>query len=319
MAQIKIRKKATHWGEGVTLFSIMRNEEHILPYFFEYYKEIGVNNFVIYNDSSTDRTEEILASHKNCTILASEHKFGDTLGITHNHIPFRFGPFLKTQIPMKISPTGWVLVVDADEFLILPPQYQSITSLLGYLDDIAQPYLSASLVDFYPEILSTRNSNPSSNPFHTSTYFDIGPYFEWDENKIEPRQLSKGIRARLLRMLAKDYPNLVIDVYGNNQGYLARTWKIPLLKNGQGVHLLDDHVINIHPNSNLKGALAHFKFTENLDQKITYALATNSYFGNSMEYHFLEKILQKYNSISLIDENSRLFTGSQSLVDSFLM
>jgi len=45
---------------GIFLFSTMRNEALRLPYFLEYYRALGVDQFFIVDNGSTDGTAELL-------------------------------------------------------------------------------------------------------------------------------------------------------------------------------------------------------------------------------------------------------------------
>jgi hypothetical protein len=111
----------------------------------------------------------------------------------------------------------------------------------------------------------------------------------------------------------------VREIYGKDKGTLARTWKVPLIKNGQGVFLVDDHSLNIIPGLHIKSALAHFKFCPNLDTKIELALLTMAYFNNSMEYRFLRAAIELFDHVSLLSPESRIYTGAESLVHEQLM
>jgi len=46
----------------VILFSCLKNEEKRIPYFLDYYRELGVKNFFIIDNDSIDNSGEILKS-----------------------------------------------------------------------------------------------------------------------------------------------------------------------------------------------------------------------------------------------------------------
>ncbi len=97
--------------------------------------------------------------------------------------------------------------------------------------------------------------------------------------------------------------------------YPGMLWKVPLIKNGQGIHRIGDHEINIPPNTNLTAALAHFKFYPGLDSKISHATKSHQYVHSSREYWFLNAAIKHFGNKTLISEETRTYTGPQSLVD----
>lgn len=315
---IKIAKEAIEKSDGVTVFLIVKNEEYILPHFFKHYESMGVGNFIIYDDKSTDRTLEILRARKDCTILTSDNNYGDHCGLNNDGVPNRFGTLIKDIFPKKMVPDGWVLTVDADELLVLPKGFDNINSLTQSLEDIKQFYLAAPMVDFYPATLNERNFDPEINPFKGALYFDRGPLFDWSEEKEKPKQLFKGVRYRLREMLDKAHSSEVSKIYGNKYSGFARTWKVPLLKNGMGINYISNHEINCKPNLDLMGTIAHFKFCPNLDSKIQYALESAAYYNGSIEYKFLDAAIKLLGHIPLLSEESVKYENVDSFVSAGL-
>ena len=73
--ELKISKKGAHDKAGVWLFSMVRNEEYFLPHFLLHYKELGISNFLFYDDHSVDGTMDILSQDGSCTVVTSDHRF----------------------------------------------------------------------------------------------------------------------------------------------------------------------------------------------------------------------------------------------------
>ena len=89
----------------VHVYSIMWNEEFMLPHFLKHYSKYADRIFII-NDHSTDKTVEIAKAHPKVTLLDYEH---------HGLVEKEFSEtFVKLA---KRYPSDWAICVDADEFI----------------------------------------------------------------------------------------------------------------------------------------------------------------------------------------------------------
>lgn len=315
--KFKVEKTSTPLPGPFSVFLVVKNESYLIPHFLTHYRKLGARSFVIFDDKSDDGTYEFLSKQEDCLIITSDCSFGTVIGAHQNGVPLRFGPWLKLVLPQKFAPNDWVIVVDADEFLILPKGFLSIQELCFTLEERSQFYLTAPMVDFYPAKLKDRNFDRKLTPFEGAPFFDAGPLFDWSTG-ITPKQLPSGVRYRLLERLASEYPKIIFEIYQSRQINLAKTWKVPFLKNGNGVNRQNDHEIDVQPETTLMGTLAHFKFSPDLDYKITWALESNSYYKSSMEYRFLQAALQHLDDESLICESTRTYENVDSLVSANL-
>src|SRR5206468_6015764 len=84
---IRIIKKSVLSRHGVGLFSIIRDEIYFLPKFFEYYRQLGVNDFLIYDDRSADGSTEFLVSQPDCTVLSGPYTYDSAFGVTPFGLP----------------------------------------------------------------------------------------------------------------------------------------------------------------------------------------------------------------------------------------
>jgi hypothetical protein len=85
---------------------------------------------------------------------------------------------------------------------------------------------------------------------------------------------------------------------------MAKCWKVPLLRHGQGVTRQGDHEISVPPATNCDVALAHFKFLERFERKIAAAVDDAQYFGQSVEYRLLEAAIAMAGNRSLLGPES---------------
>jgi hypothetical protein len=304
---------------GPAVFAIVKDENYFLPFFFDYYRSLGVELFLIYDDRSGPATVDYLMTQADCAILRSGSAFGDTFGEDEFGVPRRLPHILKERVPETFLPGRWVLTVDADEFLVLPSGCQDLPEFIGSLERIGQLYATAPMIDFYGETLDHRNYPRNLDPFAGSPYFDVGPYYYWT-GAVWPFRLSGGIRLRLLRMLCEQHIDRIAGIFGAPLPALGKTWKVPLLKHGWGVVRRGDHEVSVAPRAtDLSPALAHFKFYPELDAKIDNALREKQYYAGSVEYTFLKAAIELFGGDNLVGPETRRFDGPQSLEQAGLL
>jgi hypothetical protein len=309
---LTIVKAAPTPANGVILFVVLKDEDYILPFFFDYYRALGIVLFVVYDDRSGADTVDFLMAQADCVVLRSDRAFGDSFGIDAGGQPRRLSAVLKESVPESLFQRRWVLTIDADEFLVLPSGFTDLAELIDALDRIEQPYVTAPMVDFYGETLDHRNYDPRLGPFSGNPYFDAGPYYYWI-GTLSPVPFVGGIRHRLLRMLCQRHPDRVAAIYGALMPGPAKSWKIPLLKHGCGIVRIADHEISLAPRAELSAAIAHFKFCPDLDAKIERALDGKQYFNGSSEYALLKTAIELMGQETLIAPETRRFEGPRSL------
>ncbi len=95
----------------IDVYSNMRNEEAILPYWLRHYETFADRIFV-WDDASTDKTHEILAQHPKVTILPVE-KHG-------NYDAYWVTSLFPQYEKYSSGVSDWVMIADADEFIYSP-------------------------------------------------------------------------------------------------------------------------------------------------------------------------------------------------------
>tara|TARA_B100000989_G_C19503700_1_gene455472 strand:+ start:840 stop:1802 length:963 start_codon:yes stop_codon:yes gene_type:complete len=311
-AQIKLIKKGQVAKDALPLFTIVKNEEYLLPYFFGHYRDLGVGHFVVYDDDSEDGSREFLEAQKDCTIIGSQHLFGEMVMSPDGILPFN--DVIKNSIHELFFPTSWSLYADCDEFLIIPDSFPDLHSFIDNLEKEDQLQVFGPMVDFYPEKLSDRNYKHEISPFVGCPYFDKGPVFEWDQKALRAQTVS-GVRLRLKKKFAQQFP---AQMSALNAGVLfnGSSVKTPLIKNGVGVLRRGAHYTNLAPCFRNQVVIAHFKFVPGFDQKLEIALRDKQYYGGSIEYKFLAKIIQHFGSSCICDQNSVRFESFYDFISS---
>lgn len=119
---LKVLHKSTFLNNQISLFLIVKDEIYFMPHFFDHYRKLGVKNFLVYDDGSTDGTLEYLTTQNDCMVVRSEEfSFGDVIGKRWNGQPKRFCSLLRESLPQRFFPNDWVITVDADEFMCISP------------------------------------------------------------------------------------------------------------------------------------------------------------------------------------------------------
>lgn len=96
----------------VHIFSIVWNEEYMLPYFLRHYETFADRIFII-NDHSTDRTAEIAKANPKVVMLDFEYKRG------LNEDDFS-NCFVGSYKKYSRGVADWVMCVDSDEIIYNP-------------------------------------------------------------------------------------------------------------------------------------------------------------------------------------------------------
>lgn len=118
------------------MFSIFRDEMYFAPAFFAHYRAMGVEQFLIFDDKSTDGTSAFLDAQPDCIRITSDLRYGDEIVVkeAEGTRKRRAGIYFKGAIPQVLMPGRFVTYVDADEFLILPPGVTRLDEITARLD-----------------------------------------------------------------------------------------------------------------------------------------------------------------------------------------
>lgn len=250
----------------------MRNEKIRLPFFLRYYRNLGVNHFLIVDNDSTDGTREYLAAQPDVSVWTTKASYKSA----------RFGMDWITRLQRRFCHGHWTLTVDVDEFLIYPfCETRPLKALTDWLDASAIRSFSAMLLDMYPKgPIDAQPYREGQDPFEIATYFDSGNYSVSRNWRFGNLWIQGGPRARLF------FTNRPKDAPALN--------KVPLVKwqreyaYESSTHMLLPRGLNLvfdeWGGEKASGCLLHAKFLDTLTIKAEEEMARGEHYAGSREY-----------------------------------
>ena len=296
----------------VAVFGIVRNERYLLPHFLEHYRRLGVRDFWLHDDMSDDGTFEYLLAQPDCGVTRSNLRFGDMFDDKV------FGHRVKTIIPRKLLMGRWVATLDADEFMLLPPGFDTLAQLAGAMERNGLAVARALMMDFFPETLrSLRTAPMEASPFELNPYFDPWKVLVWPDQMPNVTKISvtDGVRPRMLKELLRR------GAFGENmKGYrYANLNKSPLAFWSADMHSLGAHRMSVLPSDKLQLVLAHFKFYPGHEARTEEAVREGVHWNGASEYHLLQAANELLMDWPLQGPVTQRFTGKDMLVKAGLL
>ncbi len=254
------------------LFSTQRNEKIRLPYFLDYYRDQGINHFLIVDNDSTDGSAEYLAEQPDVSVWTSSASYKRS----------RFGVDWLNWLQMKHAHGHWCLTVDPDEFLIYPfCDTRPLRALTDWLDASSIKSFSAMLLDMYPKgRLDAHPYSQGQNPIEIAGWFDSGNYSMSRNRKFGNLWIQGGPRARVF------FPDQPENAPALN--------KVPLVKwNKKYAYVSSTHMLlprglnqvyDEWGGEKASGVLLHAKFLDTFTSKAAEELSRGQHYSASVEY-----------------------------------
>ena len=256
----------------ILLFSTQRNEGVRLPYFLQYYRNLGVNHFLIVDNDSDDQSLAYLAGQSDVSVWHT----------TASYKRARFGVDWLNWLQRKYGHGHWTLVVDPDEFLIYPfCDSRPLRVLTDWLDASSIKSFAAMLIDMYPKgPLNDAPYKAGQNPLEIAPWFDPGNYSIKKNARFGNLWIQGGPRMRVF------FPDAPEKAPALN--------KIPLVKWDRrycyvsSTHMLLPRGLNLvydeWGGEKASGALLHTKFLDTFAAKAQEELQRKQHYAASVEY-----------------------------------
>jgi glycosyltransferase involved in cell wall biosynthesis len=259
-------------AKDIIAFSTLRNERVRLPYFLKYYRNMGINHFVIVDNGSDDGSLEYLREQPDVSLFQTDHSYKRA----------RFGVDWLNWLQSKYAHGHWCLVVDPDEFLIYPfCDTRPISALTDWLDASSIKSFGAMLLDMYPKgPLDAQPYRTGQNPMEIASWFDSGNYMIAKNHRFGNLWIQGGPRARAF--------------FSDNPERAPALNKIPLVKWDRdytfvsSTHNLLPRGLNLvydeWGGEKASGVLLHAKFLDTFAAKSAEELERGQHYAASHEY-----------------------------------
>lgn len=269
----------------ILVFSTLRNEAIRLPYFLDYYRNLGVNHFLIVDNGSTDGGKEYLEQQTDVSLWST----------TASYRRSEFGVNWLNWLQLRYGQDHWCLVVDPDEFFVFPfCDTRPISALTDWLDACETRSFGAMLIDLYPkESLQSQPYQSGQNPLEIAQWFDSGNYIFEKNHEYRNLWIQGGPRLRTF--------------FADNPWRAPALNKTPLIKwHWRYAYVSSTHMVlprglnatyDEHGGEKASGALLHTKFLDTFAQKAAEESKRNQHYANSKEYKTYQEKLTELESL----------------------
>lgn len=175
--------------DDILLFCVFRNEDVRLPYFLSYYRDLGINHFIMVDNGSTDAGADFIAAQEDVSLWSTDAAYSGS----------RYGMDWLTYLQGKYAGGHWTLTVDVDEFFVYPfCDTRPIRALADWLDASRVRSFGAMLLDMYPKgPVGSSAYLRGEDPFKTACWFDPGNYTLRRNALMKNLWIQGGPRARV--------------------------------------------------------------------------------------------------------------------------
>jgi hypothetical protein len=289
----------------IVLITTLRNERKRLPFFLDFYRNLGVNHFLIVDNGSTDGGREYLAAQPDVSLWTT----------TESYKRAGFGVHWMNYLLRKYAVGRWILCVDVDEFFVYPHcDTRPLGALTDWLDACSVRSFGTLLLDMYPKgKIQDARYHDGDDPIRTAPYFDAGNYVYSMNAKYKNLWIQGGPRQRVF--------------FADKPSFGPALNKIPLVKWGRAnMYISSTHVIlprslNVvyasDGSQKISGCLLHTKFIDSFIELAEDKALRSQHYAGGREYKYYEKLTDV--ETDLFTPESTKYRNWQQLSDLGLM
>lgn len=273
--------------ETPVLICVVKNERIRMEYFFEHYRKIGISQFSIIDNNSSDGTKEICSVQDDVNLFSVDTEYSSARRVGWIN-----------QILTKYGRDRWYLLVDADELIdYVGSEEYTINHLIDKIKQQGGTRVLGLQVDFYPKekLFSMKDDNIE---WDKCVYFDYDTYIEQDSKRCV--WFVGGPRKRVLNTfsLLTKYP---LFYYDSSTLNISSHYLYPFDSNLSMPCIL---------------CIKHYEFINEKDyEKMKIVVEKGIYASKSREYvEMLEKIDKKRDLSFYDDIYSSKYTSSNDLL-----
>lgn len=258
--------------DGVLCFVTLRNELVRLPFFLRYYRDLGVTQFLIVDNGSTDGSLDYLQQQDDVSLWSTDKSYRRS----------RFGVDWLNWLLSRYGSGHWCLTVDPDEFLAYPfCDSRPLDALTDWLDAAQARSFGTLLLDLYPKgPISAQPYVAGADPLDIAPWFDPGNYIISKDKRFENLWIQGGPRARAFfadePKKAPALNKIPLVKWRRNYCYVSSTHS--LLPRGL------NHVYDEWGGEMVSGVLLHTKFLSPVSGKATEEIQRGEHYAGGREY-----------------------------------
>ena len=281
---------------GLTLCAIAKNELYFIQAFFDHYRSLGVERFIILDDYSDDGTREFLFQQADCMVLGSEKTYGQIISRPFFSRNFPVYNIWLNILTRKYAIDRWTLLVDIDEFLRLPDG-MTLQQLISRLEEAQFNAVWGVMLDLYPARfadLFEMSDEPAIN-LEREWFFDGCPHLVLPNSHSYPKTIYSGSRARLMSQFRIPKKRSFIRRLFSRKFVPPRNSirKLPLFKLPEDGYFLTFHHPIFPRHTHCILPLEHYKFSGQTFSRIQFALTSKAHYKGSKDYEYLDRLLSK--------------------------
>ncbi|RFP10447.1 hypothetical protein D0T25_28025 [Duganella sp. BJB488] len=270
----------------IVLISVARNEMCRLPSFFEHYRRLGVDKFIIIDNASTDGTSEYLAAQPDTLHFLAPGSYGRA-NCGHD--------WIREVLSHCLG--NWCVVADCDEFFIYPDHEKcDLKDFAKILKKNNETAVCSYLLDMYSKNAFVSNFLESAqNPLEVCRFYDpiqdrksLGPDSLCG---IFPFDRKGGMRQRIFN----------VEPCLNKISFFENIKGINLF---QGAHFIDGATL-----SKIRCVTLHFKYLQDFQQYTLDESKREEHFNNASEYKAYSQQLENIPRLSAHYSSSREFVS----------
>lgn len=280
---------------------VVRNESLRLPWFLSYYRRMGVSQFLVVDNGSTDGTVNYLLEHPDVKLWQSKMSFNSA----------NFGSAWFELLLRKYGLNRWCLTVDADELITFSgDEEHDLVDLCAELECQGKRAASGILLDMVSDKALSETVYQPGEDFQS-----ICPYFDrtFFHQKYEA--------GSPFRNQDYYYGGLRQRVFGSKVGCLLT--KTPLLKYQQDTVLAGgQHWTNIPTEqiAHQQICVKHFKYFSSFADYAKQEARREEHSRGAEQYKLYAEGLSEKGDLILYDvDESVEYTGTRQLIDLGIM
>ena len=283
-------------AENLVLIAVIRNEMTLLPHFLAHYRQLGVRCFTVIDNCSDDGSREYLFGQPDVILFSSDTEYKNS----------HYGVAWQQAVLGNFCLGKWVLLADADEFLVYDDcENRQIQQLLAELEVQGCDAVCVYMVDMYPEGNLDDADFTVNNPFESAPLFDVPPVTPW--------HLGSGCFSNCPTTISHLRHRVVPNAVPND--FVSQ--KYPLFKYAPWVRLSE----GIHYATNLTPHpqpcwFAHFKYHAGFKAKVETEIRRKQHFNNAAEYQRYEGMMKESSGQFFHKNISRRYNTSHDFTDS---